>query len=217
MADHPGISPGELAALRDVALVDALEQIDPASLDGRLDLNAVVASIDPSALGTHDFRRLLASVGRIADSVPSLDLGEVNVEEFVRLIAATSSDQLNAALEVPELRAVLLDEIFRRMGSHVRAEKVKGLQAVIRWRLTGGTGTGGYDRYESIISKGTCTINREMSQRPRVTITVSPADFVRLITQQATPAVLFVTGKLRVKGDLGFAAGLIGYFDLPTA
>jgi hypothetical protein len=26
---------------------------------------------------------------------------------------------------------------------------------------------------------------------------------------------LFVTGKIKVKGDLAFAAGLVGYFDLP--
>lgn len=44
---------------------------------------------------------------------------------------------------------------------------------------------------------------------------MAPPDFIRIITRQATPAVLYVTGKLQVNGDLGFAAGLIGYFDLP--
>ncbi|HEX4703571.1 MAG TPA: SCP2 sterol-binding domain-containing protein, partial [Pseudonocardiaceae bacterium] len=29
-------------------------------------------------------------------------------------------------------------------------------------------------------------------------------------------AVLFMTGKLKIKGDLGFAAGLTSLFDIPT-
>ncbi len=60
-------------------------------------------------------------------------------------------------------------------------------------------------------------MNRESTREPRVTITLSPLDFVRLITRTASAPMLFVTGKVKVKGDLGFAAGLTGLFDLPRA
>lgn len=215
MSDEIAASAVRLGSLRDVALIDALERIDPASVNGEFDLNALVSSIEPTALGADDFRRLLAAVERVTDAVPRLDLAAVDAGTFVRLIAATSGEQLEAALAVPALRARLLDEIFRRMESHVRQERIKGMHAVIRWRLTGGTGEGGFDRYECTLSNGTCTVNRAMSGRPRVTITITPVDFVRVITHQATPPVLFVTGKIKVTGDLGFAAGLISYFDLP--
>ncbi|MGH3433683.1 MAG: SCP2 sterol-binding domain-containing protein [Thermocrispum sp.] len=135
---------------------------------------------------------------------------------LTQLVSSAPPEQLDAALAHPALRGQLLDEIFRRMGSHVRSDKVRGMHAVVRWRLTDGSGDGGFDRYQCTLSDGACTVSKEMSEQPRVTITLSPADFVRLIAQQTSPAVLFVTGKLKVEGDLGFAAGLIGYFDLPT-
>lgn len=155
------------------------------------------------------------TLGRIADNADQLDLSAVEASTFARLVATASATQLEGALADPRSRALLLDEIFRRMQSHVRSDRVKRMNAVVRWRLTGGTGEGGYDRYECVLADGACVVTKERSPRPRVTITLAPTDFVRIITRQATPAVLYVTGKLQVKGDLGFAAGLIGYFDLP--
>ena len=101
------------------------------------------------------------------------------------------------------------------MSSHIRPARAKNLHAVVHWQLSGGIGDGGYDRYETVISNGSCTVSRELREKAKVTITVGPTDFIKLITHQATPAVLFVTGKIKVKGDLAFAAGLIGLFDLP--
>lgn len=150
---------------------------------------------------------------RFADT----DLSAVDESVLVELVAAAPAEQLEAALAEPQLRGRLLDEIFRRMGSHVKVDKVRNMHAVIRWRLTGGSGPGGYDRYQCVLSDGACVVSTEMTEQARVTITLSAPNFVRLITQHATPAVLFITGKLQVQGDLGFAAGLIGYFDLPSA
>ncbi|WP_084612511.1 SCP2 sterol-binding domain-containing protein [Thermocrispum municipale] len=151
----------------------------------------------------------------LAERVAGTDLTDVDASTLVGMVNSAPREQLDAAFADETLRERLLAEIFRRMSSHVRADKVRDLHAVVRWRLTGGRGEGGYDRYECTLADGKCTVSRQMSDRPRVTITVSPADFVRLISRQTTPAELYVTGKIKVKGDLGFAAGLIGYFDLP--
>lgn len=217
MPDETAVQPADITALRGAALVDALDRIDPTALTGRdVDLDDVLGAIDPAALDEDAFRRLLAAVNRLAEHLPELDLSSIDAGAFARLVAAASPAQLEAVLADPRLRERLLDEVFRRMGSHVRADRIKGMHSIVRWRLSGGQGPGGFDRYQCTLSDGTCTVSKEMSGQPRVTITLSPANFVQLITQQATPAVLFVTGKLQVKGDLGFAAGLIGYFDLPT-
>jgi hypothetical protein len=142
-------------------------------------------------------------------------LHAVDGAELGRLVASVSRTSLQSALRSRSLRERVLAEIFRRMESHVRSERAKRVHAVVRWRITEGIGTGGFDRYESVIADGTCIVNRVMWDEPRVTITLALVDFVRLVTQQATPPVLFVTGKLKVKGDLAFAAGLLGFFDLP--
>jgi putative sterol carrier protein len=91
------------------------------------------------------------------------------------------------------------------------------VEAVVHWRFTEGSGQGGYDRYESVISRGECSTGRDKTAEPRVTITVGPYDFLRLITSHASAPVLFMTGKLKVRGDLAFAAGMMGLFDLPRA
>jgi putative sterol carrier protein len=204
----PGVS---LDGLAGKALLDALEKLDPAGPEaGTVDVNDLATRINLRDVGQDDFRRLLAALARLA-----LDLGKVDPVHFANLVATASRAQLEGVVAERPLRERLLDEIFARMGSHIRADRARNLHAVVHWRLTGGIGDGGYDRYETVISQGTCTVGREMREKAKVTITVGPADFFKLITHQATPAVLFVTGKIKVKGDLAFAAGLIGFFDLP--
>ncbi|WP_033289932.1 SCP2 sterol-binding domain-containing protein [Amycolatopsis jejuensis] len=208
MADNPEATSVDLAGLRGVALLDALERADVSDLD----VNAVADAIDPRELGRDDVSRLLATLVRLAERAPAFALEKVDPTRFATLVARASRAQLEAVVAERTLRERVLDEIFARMGAHIRA---RSLHAVVHWRLSGGTGAGGYDRYETVISSGSCTVSREMREKPRVTITLSPVDFFRIITHQATPAVLFVTGKLKVKGDLAFAAGLTSHFDLP--
>ncbi|MFI5607620.1 SCP2 sterol-binding domain-containing protein [Amycolatopsis sp. NPDC051903] len=201
-----------LAGLRGTALLDALDRVDLAGLD----VNAVADAVDPRDLGRDDFRRLLETLVRLSAETPAFSLAKVDPTRFATLVSRASRAQLEAVVASAPLREQVLDEIFSRMGSHLRVDRARSLHAVVHWRLTGGTGEGGYDRYSTEISGGSCTVSRVVGDaRPRVTITLALVDFFRLITHQATPAVLFVTGKIKVKGDLAFAAGLIGYFDLP--
>ncbi|MFD9889499.1 SCP2 sterol-binding domain-containing protein [Amycolatopsis sp. NPDC058986] len=220
MADNTGMTstdPGAgLGGLRGAALIDALERIDPTGPEAHsLDVNVLADVVNPRDLGKDDFRRLLAALLRIAERAPAFDLSKVDPVRFANLVAAASRVQLERVVAERTLRERVLGEIFDRMGAHIRHERAKNVHAVIHWRLSGGVGDGGYDRYETVISHGACTVSREMREKPKVTITIAPTDFFRLITHQATPAVLFVTGKIKVKGDLAFAAGLIGFFDLP--
>lgn len=205
-----------LRGMRGAALVDALERLEPADLgQDTLDVNELAGAIDPRDLGKDDFRRLLAALLRLSERAPELDLSKVDPAQFATLVSRASKTQLDRVVAEKTLRTRVLGEIFGRMSSHLKKDRSRGLRAVIHWRLSGGDGDGGYDRYETVIDDGECIVNREMTERARVTITIAPADFFKLITHQATPAVLFVTGKIKIKGDLAFAAGLIGFFDLP--
>jgi putative sterol carrier protein len=217
MADNAGMtSADQVVGLRGAALLDTLERLDPLSPEAHaLDVNALADAVNPRDLGKDDFRRLLNALLRLAERAPAFDLSKVDPTRFASLVSSASRAQLESVVAERPLRERVLGEIFARMGAHIRPDRARDLHAVAHWRLAGGIGDGGYDRYETVISHGSCTVSREMRERPRVTITIAPADFFRLITHQATPAVLFVTGKIKVKGDLAFAAGLIGYFDLP--
>ncbi|MGH3492061.1 MAG: SCP2 sterol-binding domain-containing protein [Sciscionella sp.] len=68
-----------------------------------------------------------------------------------------------------------------------------------------------------MIAEGQCHATEGRANAPRVTITLSPTDFLRLIAGTASAPMLFMTGKIKIKGDLAFAAGLMSLFDLPRA
>ncbi|MPY97092.1 MAG: hypothetical protein GEU97_03720 [Actinophytocola sp.] len=216
MPDNASID--ALPSLRGHRLIEALETIEPTEFKrADIGVDAIVRAVDPTQLDKSGVRRLLDALRRISAAVPSIRLGDVESATFATLIAASSRAQLDAVFAAPDLRQALLDGAFRRMERHVRADRVERLRAVVRWRLTGANGDGGYDRYECHFADGGCTVRAgDTADTPRATITLSPVDFLRLTTRQTSPAVLFVTGKLTVKGDLGFAAGLIKYFDLPS-
>ncbi|MGW4059053.1 SCP2 sterol-binding domain-containing protein [Amycolatopsis sp. NPDC004747] len=217
MAENAGMTSADrIADLRGAALLDALERLDPLGPEAHaLDVNALTEALDPGELRKDDFRRFLNVLLGLASRAPAFDLSKVEPARFASLVASASRAQLESVVADRALRERVLDEIFARMGAHIRPDRARDLQAVVHWRLSGGTGEGGFDRYETAISHGSCTVSRSMHATPRVTITIAPTDFFRLITHQATPAVLFVTGRIKVKGDLAFAAGLIGFFDLP--
>ncbi|MBE8519991.1 SCP2 sterol-binding domain-containing protein [Amycolatopsis sp. H6(2020)] len=217
MAENAGMTSADrIAELRGAALLDALERLDPLGPEAHaLDVNALAEALDPAELRKDDFRRFLKVLLTLASRAPAFDLSKVEPARFASLVASASRTQLESVVADRSLRERVLDEIFARMGAHIRPDRARDLQAVVHWRLSGGAGEGGFDRYETTIAYGSCTVSREMHSSARVTITIAPVDFFRLITHQATPAVLFVTGRIKVKGDLAFAAGLIGFFDLP--
>lgn len=189
---------------------------DASALSGD-ELVTLLSELDPRRVSRDEFVDLLAAVDRLAAQGADVDLSRLDAESFARLITRASNDQLQGVLGRPELRVRIIDEIFRRMADHLRPDRVTGLTAVVHWRLTGGTGEGGLDRYETIIDHGTCTVCREDTGEARVTITLHPVDFVKLVTRNASGPVLFMTGKLKIKGDLAFAAGMTNLFDLPRA
>ncbi|GAB3913083.1 SCP2 sterol-binding domain-containing protein [Kibdelosporangium lantanae] len=200
------LSPGEL-----VTLVEQLDPADPALDD--VDIDAIARMIDPAKLQGDEFVRLIAGMQRLSGA--AVDVTRMGPQTFARLIAGASRDQLEQVLTHAELRDLILGEVFRRMRTHLRQDKATSVDAVVHWRFSGGRGEDGYDRYETTIADGTCTVSRAMTRDARVTITMPPQDFLRLITSNASAPVLFMTGKLRIRGDLAFAAGMLGLFDLP--
>ncbi|OLR90981.1 SCP2 sterol-binding domain-containing protein [Actinokineospora bangkokensis] len=197
-------------------LVAMLERTDAAGVAAsNIDVDAIGRAMDPGKLGKEDLISLLRSLVRLAGAGAEVGLHRIAPKTFARLIADARTDQVQAIMAEPGVRAAVLDEVFRRMGDHLREDRTRDLHAVVHWRLTGGADDDGYDRYETVIKGGTCTVGRHRTEDPRVTITLAPADFLKLVSSNASAPVLFMTGKLKVRGDLAFAAGLISLFDLP--
>ena len=175
---------------------------------------AALADLDPTKLGEHEFVELLDKAVR-----DGADLGALPAEEFSRLIKRASSAQLKAVAERSDLRRAVLDEVFRRMSEHYEGDRAGSTEAVVRWRI--GSLKDSSDertaRYECVLSGGTCEVRGEPVGEPRVTIMVPPVEFLKLASGNASAPTLFMTGKLKVAGDVGFAAGLTKLFQIPQA
>jgi putative sterol carrier protein len=138
----------------------------------------------------------------------------IDPNEFASAIASADPATLEENMRT-EMRDVILAGIFQRMPERLDAEKAADVSALIEWRI-GGRPDGGRDTYQVRIERGICTVTKDTDQgKPRVTFTLGGAEFLRLISGAASGPMLFLTGKLKIKGDLMFAAGVQSLFVLP--
>jgi len=133
--------------------------------------------------------------------------------QFAAAVKSASKDQLEAVMASDE-RGKILDAIFGRFPQQFRADRAGSTNAVIHWNI-GGRADGGSDTYEVVIANGECTVSPTPQADPKLAVTVGSVEFLNLITGNANPMMMFMTGKLKAKGDLGLAANLANLFDLP--
>jgi putative sterol carrier protein len=143
------------------------------------------------------------------------DLSNADPSQLAGLVSTLSDKELDEVMR-SELRVQVLDEVFRRMGEHFRPEKANGQNVTVRFVITGNP-NGESDTWQALVRDGVCTTTKDLSENPRTTITVGAVPFLRLVTGAAGGVELFMKGKLKVSGDLMFAAQVAGWFTIPKA
>ncbi|WP_307849415.1 SCP2 sterol-binding domain-containing protein [Qaidamihabitans albus] len=171
--------------------------------------------IDVRALTAGQFVRLLETLHMLGATGAGIELGKLSTEVLADIVRNASKEQIRGIAEHPELRQVFLDEIFRRMSDHFVPEKAGPVNVVIGWRFPEGAGEDGYDRFQTVIEEGTCVSSADLGRSPDTTITVAAEDFIQLATGNAAVATMFVTGKVKVKGEYAPAVRFSNYFDIP--
>ena len=154
------------------------------------------------------------------DEIPiaATDLADFGPEQFAELIASASDDQLTEIMDGP-LRRQVLDEIFSRMAEHVEPAQIAGLDAVVHFKILDRPEDqgGGYDHYEVVFGDDACRASDSPEREPKVTIKVGGVNFLKLAAGKASGPVLFMTGKLRLEGDVMLASRLTSFFRIPSA
>jgi alkyl sulfatase BDS1-like metallo-beta-lactamase superfamily hydrolase len=145
-------------------------------------------------------------------------LKTVGPEDFAKLMAGVTDEQLAEMMSGP-LRKQVLDEIFSRMADHIEEGRVGDTQAVVHFHILDRPEDqgGGYDEYEVVFENGTAKLSEEPSRDATVTIKVNPVDFLKLASNRASGPTLFMSGKLKLEGDLMLASRLTSFFRIPTA
>ena len=58
-------------------------------------------------------------------------------------------------------------------------------------------------------------MTRDPARTPRLTLTLGPVDFLKMVTGNAGARLLFLRGRLKARGDLGLTTRFPSLFDTP--
>jgi putative sterol carrier protein len=140
-------------------------------------------------------------------------LASIEPKEFAQLVKSTPDSKITEVMAGDD-RNKILDEVFDRMPTLFRADRAGNTQAVIHWLITGGSG-GSSDTYETVIENGACTVTNQPARDPKLSMTMDPVTFLKVVSGDGNPMMMFMTGKIKAKGDLGLAAQVAKLFDIP--
>src|SRR5689334_21654758 len=101
-------------------------------------------------------------------------------------------------------------ESFDAMSSRFRADKASGTSAVIQYDVScDGGGT-----WYAVIKDGTCTVTPGAASNPNLTLSISAQDWLDMLSGKQSGQMLFMSGKLKIKGDMGLAMKLGSMFSM---
>jgi len=103
-------------------------------------------------------------------------------------------------------------EIFAAMPVNFNADAAKGMNSVIQFNLSGdGGGT-----WHVAIKDGACTVGEGAHASPNMTMTIAAQDYVDMITGKLNGQMAFMSGKLKIAGDMGLAMKMQTLFKRPA-
>ena len=152
-------------------------------------------------------------MSEMPDATQQIDFASIDPEQVAGAISSISDEQLREGLSGPQ-REAIIGEVFRRMEAHFKPSSAAGVDAVIHWNITGRPDDG-FDHYEVVLRDGACTTSKAPQHEPRVTLALDGVDFMRLVTGNAAGPMLFMSGKLKIEGDLMFSTQIQSMFTIP--
>jgi acyl dehydratase/putative sterol carrier protein len=132
-------------------------------------------------------------------------IGEVLFLSFGRKPDAEPETKEAAVTDGPEL-----DQIFDGMQERFQPDKAAGVDATIQWLISDG---GEEKPYTVTIKDGGLTTAAGTAESPTVTLATDSDSFVALMTGKAQGATLYMSGKLRIQGDLMLAQRMGSFFS----
>lgn len=162
------------------------------------------AAVPPAANGTGP-RRPPAWMGTAMERAQKR--GEVAFGAFVR-----RSDDRRLERTVGSDPALAM--IFGAMARRFDAGAANGFMGQIQWTMRGERGT---KAWTIDIDGRRARVRPGEAEEPKLVLTLSTADFARVIAEELHPAKALITGRLQVRGDLAIAARLGPMFGQASA
>ncbi len=143
-----------------------------------------------------------------------IDISQIDIspEQFAEMVRNTSDADIETGIRTAGVETVL-DRIFEGMQERFVAEKAKGVTADIQWVVTDQDAE---FPYALKVNDGSAAVEKGRAASPRVTLTAGLVPFLRLISGQENGVQLFMSGRLKVAGDLMFSQQVQTFFAVPS-
>jgi putative sterol carrier protein len=100
-------------------------------------------------------------------------------------------------------------ETFDLMPTKFKAANAAGVAKTIQYEISGdGGGT-----WHAAIKDGTCTVNSGPAPAADLTVTMGSSDWLDMTSGKLNGQMAFMSGKLKLKGDMGLAMKLPSLFQ----
>ena len=101
-------------------------------------------------------------------------------------------------------------ETFDAMAGKFRADKATGVNATIQYEITGDQG----GNWNAVIKDGHCAVNAGVANSPTLTLTMASQDWLDMVGGKLSGQMAFMSGKLKLKGDMGLAMKIGSIFQV---
>jgi putative sterol carrier protein len=100
-------------------------------------------------------------------------------------------------------------ELIKAMPGAFLPAKAGSTKALVQLDLTGEDG----GQWVIDVANGECRVRQEVAANPDVTVTMTSDDFAALYQNQLNPVQAFMSGKIKVKGNVGLVMQLMNWFE----
>lgn len=129
-------------------------------------------------------------------------------EDLATLIQGLSDEEISAAVSAAGVD-VVLERIFRTMQSMFRPERAEGQDGAVQWEVDDGDST---HVYSVVMEGGTCRATAGPAGGPKATLSFTLPNFVRFMAGEMNGIQAFMTGKVRISGDVMYAQRSESFF-----
>jgi len=104
-----------------------------------------------------------------------------------------------------------IEQVMQWMPGAFLPAKAGNVSAAVQFNLTGeGGGT-----WAAKIENGKCEVAQGATEAPTATVTAVAADYLALVRGELNPMSAFMSGKLRVAGDMSLMMKFMDWFAKP--
>jgi putative sterol carrier protein len=101
-------------------------------------------------------------------------------------------------------------EVFEKMPQVFNSASAAGVNTIFQFHITGGEA----GDWNVVVKEGTCQVSEGVHASPNVTLTIADQDWLALCNGTLNGMTAFMTGKLKVSGDIMAAQRIQSLFPL---